>query len=204
MNVHQKALLHLSKRDKIMAGIVGRTKLKTLKPNGNNFQALTKAIISQQLSSEAAEAITKRFIALFGNGSFPTPEQTLKASDQLLRTSGLSGSKIAYIKNVSSALKNRELNFHKLIQTTDEEIIQTLTKLKGIGRWTAEMFLIFSLDRPDVFSKGDSGLKKAVKKLYQIDVKRHHKKMKRLLALWKPHRSSASRLLWASLDKKNG
>ena len=199
MNSYQKALRHLSKPDKVMAGIIRRTKLKPLTPAKNHFQSLVVSVINQQLSGKAADTITKRFVALFGK-SFPKPKAVLKLSDAKLRTAGLSFSKISYIKNISHALKNREVDFKKLEKDSDEEIIQALTKLKGIGRWTAEMFLIFSLARPDVFSKGDLGLRNAVKKLYKIDALKHHKKIDALQNLWKPHRSLASRHLWASLE----
>lgn len=199
MTEHKKALRHLSKNDKVMAKIISRVKLKPLSPSKNHFQTLVVSIINQQLSGKAADTITKRFIALFGK-SFPMPEKILKIPDARLRAVGLSFSKIFYIKNISRALINRQIDFKRLNKTTDDEIINSLIKIKGIGRWTAEMFLIFSLARPDVFSKGDLGLRNAVKKLYKIDVLNDYKKMERLLSLWKPHRTTASRHLWASLD----
>src|SRR3989338_6683337 len=199
MNFHKKALRHLSKNDKAMAGIIRQLKLKPLAPAKNHFQSLVVSIINQQLSGKAADTITRRFVGLFGKG-FPRPEAILKLSYAKLRTAGLSFSKISYIKNITQALKNREIDFKKLKIATDEEIIQALTKLKGIGRWTAEMFLIFSLARPDVFSKGDLGLRNAVKKLYKIDAIKNKKKIDALKNLWKPHRSLASRHLWASLE----
>ena len=119
-----------------------------------------------------------------------------------MRRAGLSKAKVIYIKNLARAVQQDNLDFKKFARMSDEEIISALTEIKGIGRWTAEMFLIFSLCRPNVFSHGDLGLKNALKKLYNIDSKLHTRKLKKLLDSWEPHKSLASRHLWASLNNE--
>jgi len=197
-NSHKKSLLHLSKVDPIMAGVIKRAKVEPLRPRKNHFESLVVAIINQQLSGKAADTIEKRFRSLFG-GKFPKPAQVLKLSDVKLRRAGLSFQKISYIKNIARAVERGSLDFRKMKNLDDEEIIVSLTKIKGIGRWTAEMFLMFSLARPNVFSLGDLGLRNGLKKMYKIDAKRHHKKLQKLLDLWHPHKTTASRHLWVSL-----
>jgi len=203
MDTHKKSLLYLSRKDPILRAVIKNAKLEPIKARKKYFYSLVRAIVGQQLSTKAANSIFKKFVASFGN-NFPKPEQVLKKSDSELRKVGLSFGKIAYLKNLSQAVFTGELNFKKLVRATDEEVIAELTKIKGIGRWTAEMFLIFSLGRPNVFSEGDLGLRNAIKKLYNIDPKVHTKSLKKLLDNWHPYKSSASRHLWASLslDKK--
>ncbi len=183
-----------------MAKIIARVKLKEHKGHKRYFEALTGAIISQQLSTKAADTIKKRFVALFGGGKFPKPAEVLKKSDRVLRSAGLSFQKISYIKSLAQLIERGSIDFKKFKKMSDEEIITTLTEVKGIGRWTAEMFLMFCLSRPDVFSHGDLGLKNAIKKWYKLDQKLHSKKYHRLVESWSPHRTTAARYLWASLN----
>ncbi len=199
INIHQRALKHLGKADPVLAGIIKRANIKALLPRRNHFQSLVVAIINQQLSGKAAATIEKRFRGLFGN-KFPKADDVLKISDSRLRSCGLSFQKISYIKNLAEAATNKSLDFRKLSKLQDEIIINQLIQIKGIGRWTAEMFLMFSLGRPNVFSMGDLGLRNGLKKLYNIDTKKHSKKLQKLLDSWHPHKTLASRLLWASVD----
>jgi len=161
------------------------------------FSELVESIISQQLSNKAASTIYNRFLALFKGNEFPTPEQLLKIDVEKLRGAGMSYSKANYIKNVAKAFKTGDLNIQKIKKMPDEEIIATLTKIKGVGKWTAEMILIFTLKREDVFSLGDAGLKKAVKNLYGIT---DEKEILQLSESWKPNRSFACWYLWKFLD----
>jgi DNA-3-methyladenine glycosylase II len=186
---------HLKKVDPILAKVINSIKLNESKSHKRYFEALVSAVISQQLSTKAADTIRLRFIALFTylersrgfkDVKFPSPEQVLKKKDNKLRSVGLSYQKISYIKS--------------LAKMTDEEIIEVLVKAKGIGQWTAEMFLMFCLGRPDVFSDGDLGLKNAIKKLYKINKNDHPKKYQKLVESWSPHRTTAARYLWASLN----
>lgn len=216
--MREKSFRHLSKQDPVLARVIKSAKLRPLKPRKNHFKSLVVAIINQQLSTKAAETIEARFVSLFGGsfhkfrgrsgpswgeGKFPKPAEILKVSNKKLRACGLSLRKISYIKYLAKAVEQKKIDFKKLQKATDEEIINTLTRFKGIGRWTAEMFLIFSLARPDVFSVGDLGLKNAIKKLYKIDAVKHKKKLIKLVDSWKPYRTAAARHLWASLKLKD-
>lgn len=164
------------------------------------FEHLVDAIVSQQLSVKASETIFGRFKKLFGNGNkFPTPGQILKMPDEKLRSAGLSGAKVKYVKSLAEFVHEKKLDLINLKNLGDEEVIVELTKVKGIGRWTAEMILIFGLRRKDVFSLGDLGLRKAVSNLYGVSID-DLKKIEEISLKWSPNRSVAARYLWKSLD----
>ncbi len=203
MSSHQKSLSHLSKNDPVLARVIRLVKVKPLKPRKNHFQSLATSIVNQQLSGKAAKTILARFEALFKGSGFPKLGQVLKITNAKMRDAGLSLQKISYIKGLAEAVNRGEIDCRKLIKLSDEEIIIQLTKIKGIGRWTAEMFLMFSLGRPDVFSHGDLGLRNAIKKLYNFKPHPKHKKLQKLLQAWHPYKTSASRHLWASLKLKD-
>ena len=198
----ENSVKHLLKVDRIFPKIISRIKLKNAKAHKRYFESLSVAIINQQLSTKAANTIEKRFRALFFTKAFPKPEEILKKSNRQLRKAGLSFQKINYIKSLAKLVEDRKINFKKFGRMTDEEIISVLTEVKGIGRWTAEMFLMFCLNRPDVFSHGDLGLQNAIKKWYKIDQKIQSKKYHKLVESWKPHRTTAARFLWSSLNLK--
>ncbi len=195
----KQANRHLKKVDKILAKIISQTELKEHKAHKRYFESLCVAIINQQLSGKAAATIEKKFRNLFGIGKFPEAKQVLRKSDKVLRTAGLSFQKISYIKSLAKLVADNKISFSKFNKLSDEEIIAQLIKVKGIGRWTAEMFLMFCLNRPDVFSNGDLGLKNAIKKWYKLDQKRHPKKYHKLVDSWRPYRTTVARYLWASL-----
>ncbi|MDE2025879.1 MAG: DNA-3-methyladenine glycosylase 2 family protein [Patescibacteria group bacterium] len=161
------------------------------------FEDLIESIISQQLSVKASDTIFKRFKLLFKHKTFPSPQEVLETNEQNIRTAGISFQKISYIKNIATAFANDKINIEEIKNMTDEEVILYLTKLKGVGKWTAEMILIFTLNRPDVFSLGDLGLRRAVERLYGIT---DHKEILTLSETWKPNRSTASWYLWRSLE----
>jgi DNA-3-methyladenine glycosylase II len=189
---------HLRKVDPVLKQIIGKIKLKQRKAHKRYFESLCVAIINQQLSGKAAATIEKRFKGLFAGGRFPSAWQVSRKSDARLRSAGVSFQKIGYIKSLAKLVDAGKINFRKFVNLTDEEIIEILTQVKGIGRWTAEMFLIFCMNRPDVFSHGDLGLRNAVKRWYKLDKDRHPKKYHRLVESWKPYRTLAARYLWAS------
>lgn len=193
---------HLKKADKILGKIISQIKLKPRKAHGRYFEALVVSIINQQLSTKAADTIEKRFRLLFGSKKFPSVDQVLKKSDNQLCKAGLSFQKISYIKSLAKLVNKGSIEFKKFAKMSDEDIIGKLVQVKGIGRWTAEMFLMFCLNRPDVFSHGDLGLKNAIKKHYKVEIKLHPKKYHRLVGSWSPHRTTAARYLWASLNNK--
>jgi DNA-3-methyladenine glycosylase II len=162
------------------------------------LKELVESIISQQLSIKAADTIYKRFLILFNN-NFPTIKQILEIDIEKLRSAGMSYSKAGYIKNIATAFKDKEIEIEKIVKMTDAEVIQALTKIKGAGKWTAEMILIFTLKREDIFSLGDAGLKRAIKNLYKLE---DEKEILKLSENWKPFRSHASWYLWRSLENK--
>jgi DNA-3-methyladenine glycosylase II len=197
------AVNHLCSRDPILAKVIKRLELPERKEKRvNHFRSLVSSIINQQLSGKAADTIEKRFRTLFPGKRFPLPEDVLKMPTSRLWRSGLSEMKVKYIKNLAKEIVNGKLDFKKLQNAENEEVIIEITRLKGIGRWTAEMFLMFSLNRPDVFSAGDFGLRKAIKNLYGLKNLPDEKTASRFAEKWSPYRALACRYLWASIDLK--
>lgn len=192
---------HLSKVDPKFGELIKVVNLSVQrKSRRTHFEALVEAIVSQQLSVKAADTIFFRFVALFGK--FPKPEQILKMMDSKLREVGLSYQKISYIKDLATKVLSKDLKLNTLSRLDNEAVITELVKVKGIGRWTAEMFLMFSLLRPDVFSSGDLGLRNAIIKLYKLKKPPTEKQLERITKKWSPHRTTASRYLWKSLNNE--
>ncbi len=191
----------LSKQDLLLWRLVKSIGNYSIQIHGNIFESLLKSIIYQQLAGSAANAIYSRFLRHYGD-ILPTPEQIISTSNTVLRfTIGLSFKKIEYIKNLSTKIISGELNIHGLPDLQDEEVITELVKVKGIGRWTAEMFLIFCLQREDVIPLDDLGVKKAIQKLYNLAELPTHEYMREVSSGWKPYRSIATWYLWKSLSK---
>jgi DNA-3-methyladenine glycosylase II len=163
------------------------------------YEELVESIIGQQLSGKAADTIFKRFLALYNNSKFPNPEELLKTDNEKLRSAGMSYSKASYIKNIAQAFKENLLEVEKIKKLSDEDVKKELTKIKGVGNWTAEMILIFTLKREDVFSLGDAGLRRAIKNLYNVE---KDSDILKLAEIWKPKRSYASWYLWRSLENR--
>ncbi len=185
-------------KDPILNSLTEKHQLKEYYGGGgNHFLDLIEIVTGQQLSMKVADKIFARFISLFP--APPRPDEVLAVTTDTLRSVGLSSSKANYIQTIAQAVSSGALPFDQLEKLSDEEIKNELIKIKGVGPWTAEMFLIFSLKRPDVFSVGDLGLCTAVEKLYGIS--RDDKQAILALAFtWRPHRTLAARLLWACLD----
>lgn len=162
------------------------------------FMQLAESIVSQQLSSKVAPTIIKRVKKTVGPKF--TPEKVLAQSHETLRGAGLSNAKAKYLKNTAQAWVDKTSVPAKLTKMSDEEVIENLVQIKGVGQWTAEMFLIFTLGRPDVFSVGDYGLKQALYKLYKIPEGSKPEEYLYLAERWQPNRSLASRVLWKSLE----
>ncbi len=184
----QKAKKHLSKQDEVMAAIIKSYKGESLKARGNTFFTLARAIIGQQISVKAADSIWKRFEKL----TKCDPIKIIKMKDEKLRAIGLSGQKVKYVKSISEFILTHNGKWHK----EDEEVIKELIKINGVGRWTAEMFLIFGLLRGDILPIGDLGLLKAFEKNYAKERKHLTKHAEK----WRPYRSVATWYLWRSLD----
>ena len=196
----RKARIHLSKVDPILARIIAQVGALGIQPRRERFQALARAIIFQQLAGAAANAIYGRFVALFPDVEFPSPEQVLAKSDAELRAVGLSGKKALYIKDLAAHIRDGKLNFHLFHRMTDEEIIEHLIMVKGIGRWTAEMFLMFNLGRPDVMPADDLGVQNAIRRHYKMRQRPNRKRLLKHAERWRPYRTAAAWYLWRSLD----
>lgn len=166
------------------------------------FAHLCREIIGQQLSTKVAHTIFERFLSLFPQKKI-TPEYITKLSDQTIRNVGLSFGKVTFIKDLAQKIVDKTIILEKLPHLGDEEVIMELVKVKGIGRWTAEMFLMFSLNRPDVFSHGDYGLKKAIMKIYKLKKPPIQRQVERIIKKWSPYKTYACRILWRSLDLKD-
>lgn len=160
---------------------------------------LVESIISQQLSEKAASTISGRFHTLFKTKKI-SARQILFLKDETLRGVGISWSKVSYIKAIATAIETKAVNFETLEGLTDEEIIKELTKIKGVGTWTAQMFLMFSLGREDIFSYGDLGLRRGIMKVYGYKKDLTIKQMQKLEKQWKPYRTYAALLLWRIAD----
>lgn len=194
----REALNHL-KKDTVLRRVIDKYSVPPIVPSVNLFGDLLESIVGQQLSIKAAGTIFKRFLAIFPGEVLPEPSDILKTDDEVFRSCGLSRQKASYLKSLSSEIISGNLILGNLNNLSDEEVIAILTKVKGIGRWTAEMFLIFALGRPDVFSQGDLGLCTAVSRVYGVD-RGDLSAIKELSSTWSPHRSLASRYLWKSLE----
>ena len=191
---------HLAASDPVLAEIIAKVGPCRIASRPERFPALARAIIFQQLAGRAAQAIHDRVVALYPGKKFPTPAQILATPDAKLRKAGLSGQKTKYIKDLARHVNEGRLNFHRFAKMEDEEIIEHLTQVKGIGRWTAEMFLMFNLSRPDVFPVGDLGVRNAIVRAYKM---RKHPKPDHFVKLaesWRPYRSAAAWYFWQSLN----
>ncbi|HEY6419758.1 MAG TPA: DNA-3-methyladenine glycosylase [Candidatus Binataceae bacterium] len=193
------ARAHLSKTDPVLARIIKQVGPLKMARRSERFQALVRAIIFQQLAGAAANAIYGRFVGLFGDAKFPTPAQVLAASDADLRKAGLSAKKALYVKDLATHVANDTLNFHRFARMDDEEIIADLTRVKGVGRWTAEMFLMFNLARADVWPVDDLGVRNAVKLAFRMRERPDAKRLRAMGERWRPYRSAAAWYLWQSL-----
>ncbi len=186
-------------KDPVMAKLVKKYPLQLAKTSTTLLSDLLDSIASQQLSVKAGTTIFNRFKNIYDQGTFPDARAIAQTSDEVLRACGLSYGKIKYIKGICLAVHEGNLLFDSMHTMTDEHIIAELTKLKGIGQWTAEMMLMSSFNRPDVFSVGDLGLRTAVSRLYNVD-RDDKNKIQAISKTWKPYRSYACKLLWKSLD----
>lgn len=190
---------YLAKADPVMRALIKQIGPCELRPGarGDHFTTILRAIVGQQLSAKAAETIFQRVAALHPNGRKILPADILAAPDANLRAAGLSNAKTLYVKDLADHVQSGKLNFTKLIRKSDDDIIDALVAVKGIGRWTAEMFLIFRLGRPDVWAIDDLGLRNAVKNLYGIEPTKPN--LIEVAEPWRPWRSVASWYLWRSL-----
>ena len=196
----RKALNHLKKCDPVLRAIIEQVGPFRMQYGTPEFGSLAEAIVYQQLNGKAAETIFKRFAALAGEPL--TPEGILKLSEEQLRAAGLSKQKAMYLKDLAAKTAAGILDFTKLPELPDEQVIEHLTQVKGIGVWTAHMFLIFSLRRLNVLPTGDYGVQMALKRHYRKRKLPKPKDMEKIARAWEPYRSVACWYMWRSLDIK--
>lgn len=187
---------YLAARDAKLATILCGEPFKAYR-NADLYSALLESIMSQQLSVKAADTIHRRFLDLFP-GRFPDPKLLSKMTDEHLRTAGVSRQKAGYVRNVAAFALKHDLSHAALKKLSDDELIALLTQIKGVGRWTVEMLLMFPLNRPDVFPADDLGIQNAMKKLYNLRGKGRalHKRMFAIADAWRPNRTLACKYLW--------
>jgi len=193
----EAAKAHLS-LDPVMKNLLDNFTIKEYWGQQQNyFLDLIEIVTGQQLSMKAAKSIFDRFLSLYPQT--PTPKVLVTTSNETLRSVGFSKAKALYVKNIAQAILDRQIDPDSFDRMSDEDITKNLIKIKGIGPWSVEMFLIFTLHRPDIFSVGDLGIRSAIEKLYGLD--RNDKKgIVKLSQNWSPFRTHACRLLWMSLE----
>ncbi|HSX34353.1 MAG TPA: DNA-3-methyladenine glycosylase [Candidatus Saccharimonadales bacterium] len=206
MNVYEAAATHLSAHDPVLAPVIERAGPSTMRPHRNYYQALVGSIISQQLSVKAAGTIERRFSELFGmhDGAMPSPEQILTKEIEELRSVGLSRGKAMYVRDLAQRIVDGTLQFENIDSLSNDEIIAELTAVKGIGTWTAHMFLMFSIGRLDILPVGDLGIRSGIRALYGLDHLPTPDEITEIATKnhWHPYESIAAWYIWHSLDNK--
>lgn len=195
----REAESHLSRRDAVLRRAIREHGPCLIRRHSRYFETLVAAIISQQISTRAADTIEARFKAIYAPARFPTAEQVLETPEELLRGAGLSSQKLKYLRDLAEKTADGSLPLRKLARLSDGEVIEGLTAVKGIGVWTAHMFMIFSLGRLDILPLGDLGIRRAIERAYGIT---EHAEMEQLAERrgWRPYRSVASWYLWRLVD----
>jgi DNA-3-methyladenine glycosylase II len=192
---------HLKKSDKVMARLVNRLGVKRRTLKKNHFEALVTAIIFQQISGRAGDSIFKKFKALYG-GKTPTPKIFLSTKEKAVRGAGISPQKYSYLMDLSERIEDGRLELKKFHSMDDAAVVEELDEVRGIGRWTAKMFLMFTLGRTDVLPVDDLGLKKGLMKAYKLKSMPTEQKFRKLAEKWHPYCTIASLHLWKILDNE--
>lgn len=195
---------HLRGADPVMKGLVEAYGPLSLADRRRGrppdaFGALVRSIVGQQLSTKAARSIYGRLAELF-DGRSPDPESLAAADARLIRSAGLSGRKVEYLRDLAAKVRDGEVDLARLAELPDEDVTAELTRIKGLGPWTADMFMIFHLRRPDVLAVGDLGTRSAVRRAYGLPELPGPTELRRIAEPWRPHRSLACLYLWKSLD----
>jgi DNA-3-methyladenine glycosylase II len=195
----EAARTHLAKSDPVMRDIIKRVGPYTMEVRGAPYQSLLRAILYQQLAGPAAAAIERRFLAMF-DGRIPLPHELAPLSDADLREAGISRQKAGYLRSIAEHFENGELSDRKLMRMSDDDVIEAVTQIKGVGRWTADMLLMFCIGRPDVLPVGDLGIQNAMKLAYGLDAAPKPAEMEAIAEPWRPYRSAGSWYLWRRGD----
>lgn len=190
---------HLRKADPVLRDIIKRAGPLALLVRGTPYQSLLRAILYQQLAGAAASAIERRFLAIY-EGRVPEPHELLATSPEALRAAGLSRQKAGYLHSLAEHSANGHLSHRALSRMSDDEAIAAATEVKGIGRWTAEMMLMFCLGRPDVLPVDDLGVRRAMMVAYHMRSLPDPKRMEKIAEPWRPYRSAGTWYLWRSTD----
>ena len=186
---------HLRRADSTMRAIVERVGPFALELRGSPYQSLVRALLYQQLAGAAASAIERRFLALFGD-RVPEPEELLATAPEALRSAGLSRQKTGYLYSLAEHATTGLLEAGALRRASDDEAIEIVTQIKGVGRWTADMLLMFCLGRPDVLPVGDLGVQRVMAEAYRLDSRPDADAMLRIAEPWRPYRSAGAWYLW--------
>ena len=194
------ALAHLRAVDPALARLIDLHGPPGLQPTRNTFRSLARAIVFQQLSGRAAETIFRRFVTLFPGRTFPRPADVLAVSRVRLLRVGLSRQKALYLRDLARHYARGKISGRELWRLADEDLVERLTQVKGIGRWSADMFLIFGLNRPDVLPVGDLGVRKGFQLRFGLESLPSADEMVTLAEPWRPYRTAASWYLWRSLE----
>jgi DNA-3-methyladenine glycosylase II len=199
--VHRTPILHLKRCDPVLAGVIARVGACRFQPRrkGTHFDALMRSIVYQQLSGKAASTILDRVLTLYG-GRYPRPAQLLETPESALRAAGLSRQKLAYLRDLAAKVHTGDVPLARVGRLPDEEVIAHLTRVNGIGRWTAQMFLIFRLGRPDVLPELDLGIQNAIQRAYELPKRPAPAEVLRIGEVWRPYATVASWYLWRSLE----
>ena len=197
-----KAISHL-KLDPAFAPYIAKLPRPVFTNHGTPFESLVRSIIYQQLSGKAAGTILKRFHTLF-RANTPTPRTVLKVTDAQFKSCGISGQKMGYLRDLAAKFIDKTIDPTYFHEMTDDAIRTHLIAVKGIGRWTADMFLMFTLHRPDVLPTGDLAIQKAIQRVYKLRKKPDVKKMEKIALRWQPYRTIASWYLWRTADTGEG
>lgn len=200
----RKAEKHLARRDAVLRQFIKRHGSCRLQKHTRYFETLVNSIVSQQLSTKAADTIFQRFRALYAPARFPKPDQIVSTPDETLRSVGLSSQKLSYIKDLAAKVEAKQVHLRRISTMSDDKIIAELTQVKGIGVWTVHMFLIFSLGRLNVLPVGDLGIRMAIQRSYGFSELPKPAEIEAIAEQnkWQPYCSVASWYLWRSLENK--
>ena len=191
----------LMRRDPVLAPVIRKYRTRSIldTPEMEPFPALCRTITAQQISTKAAATIHGRLVALMPS---VTPEAMLALTDEQLRGAGLSRQKMAYIRDLATKVRSGELSAHSLHELSDEDVIKAIVTVKGLGRWSAEMYLMFRLHRPDVLPVDDLGIMTAIQRLYRLRKRPKPDRMRKIAEVWRPYRTVACWYLWRSLENE--